>query len=142
MVQVRGIFVIWSDSIWLKRVGSSRVFHWRVEGIIRKLTLAFCSLAVRGHWRLGLCKKGSHLPLQSLIDSPLPTLHFAPRLITSLPFKTLGKNLDLNTLKNKEFVLCSNLHVYLAKRASLNKDNSLNPMPPSDFGSHIFSYFT
>ena len=45
------------------------------------------------------------------------------------------------------YLLCllhhhKSLHVCFAKRASLNKDNSLKPIPPSAFGSHISSHFT
>ena len=68
-----------------------------------------------GDWILGEVIEGSQLSDQILVEAPLPILHFAPFLITSLPCKILfqakepdldsfasiieqfGKNLNLKT---------------------------------------------
>ena len=101
------------------------ILNYRCE--IKALTLTSCNSAVRGPWIDGVLTEGNHFPPHSLIVSSFPTLHFAPLIITSLPFKMLfqvykpphpslasrfkqfGKSLDLNTcgIRNFDYAVAS-----------------------------------
>lgn len=89
LVRLSAICLINSAFAWLNTLGSKVRSHCQVVGLMRELTVAFWSSAMRGLWSLRFCNKGSQLSPQSLIDSPFPTLHFAPCCMTSLPFKIL-----------------------------------------------------
>ena len=63
--------------------------HWHVNGLIRVLTVASWIQLAKGPKFGGEFSEGSQFSSQILIECSFPTLHFAHRLITSLPFKML-----------------------------------------------------
>ena len=83
---------------------------------------------------------------QILIDWPSPTLHTPPRRITSLPLMMLfhppnldffasiteyvGEMLHFKNLVEQRTCVVEQAHVCFAKRALLNMEKSLNPIPP------------
>ena len=138
----------------------SSKFHSFVLGLINSKTLIFSSPYAACEDIKGRNSEGSHGSLYTLILSPFPTLHLKPSINSSLPLSKLfqaydpiydcgaskivplGKNLGLKTQCRSEFLFWRSRHACFAKRASLNKVRSLNPIPPSTLGLHSSSHLT
>ena len=143
-----------------KYLSRTESFQTRCTGSIRFLTLLTGRPDISGEITLGLFFVGSQLSPQILTEVPVPILHEAPRLITSLPLRMLfqaleallgflasiteqlGKSFALRTQQNKDCVLWRSRHVCFVKRALLYIDKSLKPNPPYDLGLHMVSHFS
>ena len=111
-------------------------------------------------WRLDTLKEfgvGNHLSDHILTHCPFPMLHRCPLSRTFLPANKLlhvydgfrhswasmkllsGKYLTFRILWVRDPGFWMSLHPCFASKAKLKALRSLNPIPPSTFGLHIFS---
>ena len=127
---------------------------------MRVFTLASGGKAVTGEIIFQWPSSKSKFVFLMAICVSSPTLQLVPIRMSYFAFRILlhakepvvlldasrifpvGKNLALNTLKNRESLLCINLQYCLARRAMLNFWSSLNPNPPLPFGWHNFSHLS
>lgn len=150
------LFIV--STLWDKnRASTIEDFQLAVDASISSLTLVSACKNNLGETAVYMEDVGNHLSPHTLILSPLPTLHLRPFLTRCWAAMTLrqvkeglfpseaftkslfGKYLALRTLYTNEFWPICSPHPCFAKRAKLKSFKILKPLPPHDFGLHIFS---
>ena len=147
-----GFFSVVEASKSSKEFSRISLLQVRDSWSMKLLTVASGSVCRFGEIIIGFCFTGSQLSRQILIDWSSPTLHTPPRRITSLPLMMLfhpqnldffasiteyvGEMLHFKNLVEQRTCVVEQAHVCFAKRALLNMEKSLNPLPPWVLGLH------